>query len=331
MTETIRRRLPSTALLAWTALVGNVLVILQGAVVRATGAGAGCGRHWPSCNGEIIPLGAGTATLIEFSHRLLSLVALLLGAWLLLRALRLRRENPGLFAFAATSFGFLIVEALLGAATVLFGFTGENTSVARGVMVASHLVNSLLLVGSLAGTVIFARAERPAWPLRLGRQGLLTTVLGVGLVAMMVLMFSGGIAAMGNTMFPSESLVEGIAADFDPDAHPLIRLRILHPLIAITVGIYLFISLGLGWWLNPVAEARRPAQALLGVYLLQLLVGTFNLAFLAPIVLQILHLILAVLAFALLAALTLALLGYRGSERPGQPARPVADRVAENA
>lgn len=323
VTGTSRRTL-STAALAWITLFGNGLVILQGAIVRATGSGAGCGSYWPTCNGAIVPLDAGLETTIEFSHRLLSLAVLVLGAWLLRRAIRLRRENPGLFAFAVAAFGFLIIEALLGAATVLFGLTGENVSVGRGIMVASHLVNSLLLIGTLTGSVLYARDARPAWPLGLRRQGTLSAVLIAGLVGMLILMFSGGIAAMGNTMFPSASLAEGIVADFDPNAHPLVRLRILHPLIAITVGVYLLISLGLGWWMKPVPQARRLAQALLVVYLVQMVVGTVNLALLAPVALQVLHLSLAVLSFALLAAVATALLGHPAAPRRApSPSTPV--------
>ena len=317
------RAFASTPALAWAALVGNVIVILQGAVVRATGSGAGCGSHWPSCNGQIVPLAPTTATLIEFSHRLLSLAVLVLGAWLLVRAFRLRRENPGLFAFASASFVFLIFEALLGAATVLLGLTGENATMGRGVMVASHLVNSLVLAGLLAVTVVYALG-RGRWPLRVGTQGALTAALGVGLAGMLVLGFSGGIAAMGNTIFPSESLASGIAADFDPASHPLIRLRILHPLIAITVGVYLFLSLGFAWWLKPVPEARRVSRALFGTYVVQLVIGAANLAFLAPVVLQLLHLATAVAAFALLSTVTVVLLGAEApaARRAGPGALP---------
>lgn len=299
----------STLALAYIALIGNVVVILQGAVVRATGSGAGCGSHWPTCNGTVVPLNATLETGIEFSHRLLSLVVLVLGVWLLRRGLLARKERPGLAAFATASFAFLVVEALVGAATVLLGMTGENTSVARGIWVASHLVNSLLLIGALTGTVVYARERRPRYPLELARQGPLATWLIVGLVATLVLMFSGGIAAMGNTIFPSESLAAGIRADFDAASHPLIRLRVLHPLFAIVVGVYYFVALGFSWALKPALEAKRLAQVLLGVYVAQLLIGTANLTFLAPIALQLLHLGVAIASFALLAALSLTLLG----------------------
>lgn len=292
----------------------NALIILQGAVVRATGSGAGCGSHWPLCNGAVVPLAPSTETLVEYSHRLLSLAALVLGAWLLSRAFRVRRENRAFFGAAAASFGFLILEALLGAATVLLGLTGENASVGRGVMVASHLVNSVLLMGTLTATFIYARPGAPAAP-RLRGQSLVGTTLLIGLVGMLLLTFTGGIAAMGNTIFPSESLVEGLRADFDPSSHPLIRLRVLHPLIAISVGVYLFLSLGLAWWLKPVPRARHVARTLFSVYVAQLAVGTLNLTLLGPIGLQLLHLAMAVLAFALLSALVVYTLGLPAAER----------------
>ena len=298
----------STVKLAWLTLGVNLLIILQGAVVRATGSGAGCGSHWPLCNGEVVPLAPTTETLVEYSHRLLSLSALVLGGWLLSRAFRTRRDSPALFGAAAASFVFLIFEALLGAATVLLGLTGDNATFGRGVLVATHLVNSMLLVGALTLTLVYARPGAPRAP-RLRGQSLVGITLSVGLVGMLLLIFTGGIAAMGNTIFPSDSLAAGFRADFDPASHLLIRLRVLHPLIAISVGLYLFLSLGLSWWLKPVAAARHIARILFGVYVAQLMVGTLNLAFLGPLGLQLLHLLMAVLAFALLAALTAYTLG----------------------
>jgi heme A synthase len=307
----------STYALALTALIINVVVVLQGAVVRATGSGAGCGSHWPTCNGSVVPLNPSLETGIEFSHRLLSLVVLVLGFWLLLRARKARQQRPGLAALATYSFVFLVIEALIGGATVILGLTGDNTSVARGIWVASHLVNSLLLIGALAGTVVYARPKgAPAWPLRVTRQRPLVAILLVGVVGLLLLSFTGGIAAMGNTMFPSESLAAGLRADFSPDSHPLIRVRALHPLIAVTVGVYLFISLGFAWLMKPVPQAKAVARWLLGVYVAQVVIGVANLAFLAPIALQLLHLMVAVAAFALLSALSFTLLGGQAAAQP---------------
>lgn len=298
-----------TLRLAWLALIVNGVVILQGAVVRITGSGAGCGSHWPTCNGTVVPIAPTLEAGIEFSHRLLSLVALAVGVWLFMAALRARRDNPGLAAFATASLIFLLLEAAIGAATVLLGLTGDNATLARGVWVAAHLVNSLLLIGMLAATVVYARSPRPSYPLRLGRQAALASVLCVGAAGTLLLIFTGGIAAMGNTIFPTASLAEGLRADFSPESHPLIRLRILHPVIAIAVGTYLFVGLGLSWWLKPVTAARRVGQLLLGVYVTQMAIGALNLATKGPAPLQLLHLALAVAAAGLLSAYSVVQLG----------------------
>ncbi len=315
--------------LAIWAFVMNVIVILQGAFVRATGSGAGCGSHWPTCNGEIVPLSFTTQSIIEFSHRSLSAIVLLLGVWLLLRGWQLRKARPGFWWFASASFVLVIIEALLGAATVLFELTGDTVSTARGIMVAAHLVNSMLLIGALAGTLVYSRRNAPGWPLRLSAQPVLTTVFGLGLALMLLMMFSGGIAAMGNTMFPSATLAEGVAMDFDSASHPLIRLRFLHPIIAVSVGIYLFIALGFARLNKPVAEGKRLSQILFGVYVAQLLVGVVNFAMLAPVVLQLLHLGLAVATFSLFAAVSVVTLGYPLAE-PAVTARSGMTKL-ENA
>src|SRR6266436_2921474 len=70
---------------AWSVLAFHLAVILWGAYVRASGSGAGCGQHWPLCNGQIVPAAPLSATVIEFSHRLTSGIALVsvlvLGFW----------------------------------------------------------------------------------------------------------------------------------------------------------------------------------------------------------------------------------------------------------
>jgi len=300
----------SISKLAWIALVANVIVILQGAIVRVTGSGAGCGRHWPSCQGEIIPLNHSVETLIEFSHRSLSLIVLLLALWIAYRVFLSRKTNQGLFIFGLLSLLHITIEALLGAATVLLELTGETVSTARGLMVATHMVNSLILVGMLTLTVVYARAKTPPWPLKISKQGSLATVLLVSIIGMLVLMFTGGIAAMGDTMFPSENLGQALRADFDPNSNILLRLRLLHPLIAISIGIYLFISLGLSRLIKPVKEVEGLARALLAVYFIQLIIGTLNLSLLAPGALQVIHLAVAVLAFSLLVTLSVYTLAY---------------------
>ena len=307
-----------TQQIAWATLLINVVVIMQGAVVRVTGSGAGCGRDWPRCQGELLPLTHGLATWIEYSHRALSGVALLLGVWLLFRAMRLRHIMPGFMRMAALSIVFLLVEALIGAGTVLAGLTGDNVSTARGLLVAFHLLNSLALMGVLALATLYSRPGQPWPPAWQGKTGL-KLLMGLGLLGMLVLMFSGGIAAMGNTMFPPQSLQAGLAEDFSAQSHPLIRLRLLHPFIAIAVGGWLWLTLGWTSLTRPVAQARRFRKLLVWVYGLQLIVGATNLALLGPVLLQLLHLGLALLAFMLWTLVTWTTLNSPLPAKAGSP------------
>ncbi|MGH7436927.1 MAG: COX15/CtaA family protein, partial [Polyangiaceae bacterium] len=79
---------PPFARFAWGLLAYDVAVVVWGAFVRATGSGAGCGRHWPTCNGDFVPRAPRLETLIEMSHRASSGLAFLLTAVLLGWALR---------------------------------------------------------------------------------------------------------------------------------------------------------------------------------------------------------------------------------------------------
>src|ERR1700730_10996423 len=72
---------------AWSVVAYNILVILWGALVRATSSGAGCGNNWPLCNGVVIPVSPTLHTIIEFTHRqmvtlsVLAMIALVVWTW----------------------------------------------------------------------------------------------------------------------------------------------------------------------------------------------------------------------------------------------------------
>jgi cytochrome c oxidase assembly protein subunit 15 len=320
----------STRVVAIVALAATALLNLQGAVVRATGSGAGCGEHWPTCNGEVVPLAPSTETLLEFSHRLLSLLVLLFGLWLLKRAYESRRERKGLWYATLGALFFFVLQSLVGAFTVVMGLTGDNTSMLRGVILPIHLINSFSMVGALVLAVLYAGANTPG-RLALRRYAPVAVLTGLGLLGMYLLTFTGGIAALGNTIFPSESLRAGLAADFDPESHPLIRLRALHPLVGATVGVYLFLSLGLIYWLRNTIQVKRASQQLFTVYVAQLAIGVVNLVTLAPIVLQLVHLSVAMLVFALFVKVSAYALGV-GAEVPvAQTSRAQTRPLAEGA
>jgi heme A synthase len=274
----------------WGVLVYNLGVILWGAYVRATGSGAGCGSHWPLCNGEIIPRTGRLETAIEFSHRLSSGLSLLLVIALFIWAFRAYSRGHLVRTGAGLSLFFIITEALLGAGLVLFQLVADNASVARALAMAVHLVNTFLLLGALTLTGWWASGGKS---IKIKDQGAVGWLLGLGFLGMLVLGASGGITALGDTLFPAESVAEGLRQELSPTAHILIRLRLLHPIIAILVGIYLIAVAAVCHNLRPSPGTRRLSQLLTAVYLIQLVAGAINVKLLAPIWLQLVHLLLS--------------------------------------
>lgn len=259
---------------AWAILSFNVLVVLWGAYVRATGSGAGCGNHWPLCNGEMMPRSATLATLIEYTHRASSGLALIGVLALVIWAFRAFPVGHAVRRWATLSLVFILTEALLGAGLVLLEHVAQNVSLARGWSISLHLVNTLTLLGMLALT---ARGS----PIVPGRSG-----MWAALGAFLLIGVSGAIAALGDTLFPASSLATGLRDDFAPGAHLFLRLRWLHPLIAASVS---------GWLLYEILRFGRSrfALALTGLLLTQAALGVVNVLLLAPVWMQIVHLLAA--------------------------------------
>ncbi|WP_316568390.1 heme A synthase [Neobacillus sp. YIM B06451] len=101
--------------------IGMIFILLGGALVTKTDSGMGCGRSWPLCNGEFMPGDITPELIIELSHRLVSgvvglmVLGLSIWAW---RAIGHIRETKFL---ALLSFAFLVIQALVGAAAVVWG------------------------------------------------------------------------------------------------------------------------------------------------------------------------------------------------------------------
>jgi protoheme IX farnesyltransferase len=284
----------------------DVLVILWGAFVRATHSGAGCGSHWPDCNGEVIPFPNRIETVIEFVHRATSGLSLLLVAALCVWAFRALAKGHPARSAAAWSLIFTLGEALIGAALVLLELVGDNASVGRAFVMSAHLVNTFLLLAALALTTWFAATDRR---LALRGQGPVGWGVFFGLASLIVLGVSGAIAALGATLFPATSLVEGLRQDLSPTAHFLVRLRLFHPLIAMSVGLYLILTAGLAAHLRPSPHLRRVANWVSVLVVVALAFGLVNLVFHAPVWMQLVHLLLADLlwiAFVIGAAEALA-------------------------
>ncbi|HEU5101663.1 MAG TPA: COX15/CtaA family protein [Roseiflexaceae bacterium] len=302
------------ALFAWAVLGYNLLVILWGAYVRATGSGAGCGDHWPLCNGEVIPRSPGAEMLVEFTHRASSGIALLLVVGLLVWAMRAYPKGHSVRQGAKLSMALIVVEALVGAGLVLFKLVAGDDSLYRVVAIAVHLVNTFLLLAALALTAWWASGGAP---LRLAGRGGLAGALGAGMLGVIVVGAAGAITALGDTLFPARSLAEGIQQDFAATAHYLVQMRVIHPILAVGVGLYV---VGLAWTIarsRPGRSAELLAVALTGLFLLQLAIGALNVVLLAPVWMQLVHLLMADLVW-----IALVLLGAAVLAQPVAPTGP---------
>lgn len=281
---------PRLARFGWITLGVTLLVILWGAVVRATGSGAGCGSHWPLCNGEVIPPSPTVETLIELTHRLTSGVSLLMVLAMLWWGRRV--FAPGHPARRATwvAMVVMLLEAAIGAGLVKFELVADDASMARALTLGAHLVNTQLLLGSI---FLAAWWSGGAPPVRLRGQGLAAWGIVAALGAMVVVGMTGAIASLGDTLFPARTLAEGIAMDRHPSAPLLIKLRVWHPTLAVAAGILLLAVAALApRWRDDAATARA-ARVVTGLVVMQWSVGLVTLLLLVPIPLQLLHLLTA--------------------------------------
>ena len=285
-------RAPRFVAFAWATLAVNLAVVSWGAFVRASGSGAGCGSHWPLCNGEVLPLAAAVATRIEFTHRVTSGMALVLVAVMLVWAFRRFPRGHAARLGAGLAMAFMISEALVGAGLVLFGLVAENSSRTRAVVLGIHLVNTFFLLGAIALTAWWG-SGRPRPRRAAGESALLPAMVAVGLLAVLVVGVTGAITALGDTLFPSASLAEGMRQDFEATAHFLIRLRVVHPALAIGTGLYMLLLAGVVRRQRTDPDSRRLAAALVGLFVLQLAAGTVNVLLMAPLWMQLVHLLLA--------------------------------------
>ncbi len=274
---------------SWALLWLTVGVIVGGSLVRATGSGDGCGESWPRCEGSLFPLGGGTETTIEFAHRLATLLLAIALVALLIAARRSgevgRRVQRGLKWTGV----FFMGEVIIGAVLVLAGWVDQDASIGRTIAVPLHLVNTFLLLGAvvlvvhLAGGGVWPRIDRKRRSNQLG-----LVVLGV----ILLIAATGGLNALADSLFPADSVLEGIKAEFGSAAPFLVRVRTVHPVVAIAGGLTVLMLLrspsfdGSG----SVRDLADMAAVLVGV---EAVVGILNIALLTPVEVQLVHLLIA--------------------------------------
>jgi heme A synthase len=221
------------------------------------------------------------------------------------------RSYPwGRVRFGAIASGiFMVLEALIGASLVLLALVGDNTSVARAVVIALHLLNTFLLLSALTLTAWWASGGRR---IRWRELNLQTAAVAVALLGVILVAVSGAVTALGDTLFPAASLVQGLQQDVNPTAHFLVQLRVVHPVLAVGVGTYLLI---LTFFLNGAegSTTRKLAFYLRLLVIAQLLAGAVNVALLAPTWMQMLHLLLADLVWIVLVLYSASLLAVKAT------------------
>ncbi len=306
---------------AWFVLVYNIVVILWGVFLRASKSGDGCGRHWLTCHGEIIPSAPEMKTVIEFSHRITSGLAFIAVLILVIWAFRLFAKGSILRKTAVISFIFIITEALVGAGLVLTGNTAENLTPTRPFWMIGHLTNTFILLAFLSLTAWFASGGKP---FNLKVEPKILILLALAILGIFFVGVTGSIAALSNMIFPSESIAQGIQQDFSSGSHILLRLRVFHPISSIAVGVFLIFLAG---WLRKREEndlwINRFSNALSLLILIQLAFGAVTLLTGAPIIMQLIHLLLADavwIVFILLSAVFLA----KQNEKNGISAQSLA-------
>ncbi len=307
---------------AYAVLGYTVLVIVFGAWVRISGSGAGCGQHWPSCHGEIVHLPRSVETVIELTHRVTSGLCMIgMFALLIWGLIRFRRPHP---ARVALAFGmlFMITEALLGAGLVLLELVGKNDSVSRAIMMAIHLSNTSLLTGAMAYA---AWVSVPGRRVRLRGLGPALWLLLGGLALLVAVSMSGAVTALGDTLYPvaeDGTIVEQLRADQSLTAHFLQRMRVVHPVLAVVVALYLlWLAIELPRMPNmpSTATLRRLGNLVAGLVVAQVCAGVVNIMLSAPGWMQLVHLGLATCLWIALVLLTLtAAEAGRGGERARQ-------------
>jgi heme a synthase len=304
VTQVHLKPLPSKALrrFAWAVLAYFIAVILWGAVVRATGAGAGCGNHWPLCNGTVLQYSPGTNTIIEFTHRITSGLSFFSAVGLLIWTFAATVRGHLARRCAAAVVVFTLIEAIIGALLVKLGLTAQSQSPLRPWYLALHLTNTLLLLAALTLTAHMLSRRRGY----LRNEIRLVAPFGAitGILVVLVVGVTGSLAALGDTLFPATSLGSALAEDFSSTSGWLVRWRWTHPTIAFLASIFLI------WILVRAAQRttewdNRGLSALVLILLAaQYVLGVLDVVMLAPVWLQVAHLLGADVLWAALVVLT---------------------------
>lgn len=277
--------------------------------MRITGSGAGCGQHWPSCNGEVAHLPRSLETSIELTHRVTSGLALV--GVILVVVLSFRAFPAGHLGRRASVWAllFMLVEALIGAALVLFALVADNASLGRAVVMPAHLVSTYALTAALYLTLRRPPPDAPppvqgAWRL-----------FWLGTAVLVVISGTGALTALGDTLYPpsAAAIAERLAEDHGAGTTFLQKLRVVHPVLAVLGGAFVATLAARLARRSGRASASSSARLVTLAIGAQLVAGLVNVLLSAPGWMQVLHLALALVVWLAFVRLAAEVLGLRAA------------------
>ena len=302
--EVVNRRF---ARYAWFLLVYMLAAIVWGVFLRATGSGDGCGAHWPLCDGVVIPPeGALLKTWIETIHRISTTLLGLLVIVQLVWAFRVFPKKHLARLGAVLTLFFTLTEGWLGMKLVKLQLVAYSEAPERIYWFSAHSVNTFCLVGALTLTAWWAGSGKR---LQIKNQGPMLALVGFALVALLGLSVTGSISALGDTLYPASDHLQVMQQAVLPTATTVMKARPVHPYTAVVVAMFLCLSAGLLNHLRPSSSTKKWAMAVWFMLGAQMINGLINVGLLAPIWMQLVHLLSAQLlwiALVLLGAASLA-------------------------
>lgn len=266
------------------ASIATFALVVIGGVVRVTGSGLGC-PDWPLCYGQLLPP-AQIESIIEFSHRFVAAIVSLMVVAIGIIAWRSHRADRRVALPAFAAVGFLIVQIVLGAITVVLELPPT--------VVALHLGTALVLFACL----LIVTTNVWQTPVRLAdsRVSSLAIVLTLAIFGVIVLgsLVTASSASLACLDWP---LCQGQIVPALRD--PFVAIHVTHRFAVFASGI-LLLALAVEAWRIRMQSPRtwRIVLVLLFVFGAQVTVGALAVLLRLPIAVRALHLGIAALVWA---------------------------------
>ena len=217
----------------------------------------------------------------------------------------------------------LIIESLLGASLVIFGWVEFDASIARLIVVPIHLINTFLLVGAMALVAFFASGGR-GFRIDTSKRRDRLVLAGLGIV--LIIGATGALNALADTLIQSDALRQAAPGEFLVTEPILTQVRAIHPFVAIIGGLTLYMLVR---YLATGAEStvKWLGLGIQAVVWVQFFVGLLNIALEVPLETQLIHLFVADVLWIALVLLGAHLIGATDRASNEQFDQPATESV----